>query len=272
MKIFAIKDETDITNKTLAWLIYYENAKRFYIELPDDADFWQTPLFLSSFLEKGEKTLNSYWSQMWVNQRIVPIDRQNLGQILKDNGLSEYDPYELLILANGKCSQDDYYIEEISNDKLPKELIERFDRKIEDVVPLTDCNVLVFFLNGVVKRCDLKDYFKKNIKFNPLLTNKDLYNNMMVCAGGYGIYWAEGLEISDEDLLKIGVDVPLSLDDFLCFIKQRVLSSGEVIELLNCSRQNLDDLVHRGKLHPIKVTTKNKLYLKSEVEQRIKKY
>ena len=52
MKIYAIKDETDSSQQTLAWLIYYENAKRFYIELPDDADPWETPLLLSSFLER----------------------------------------------------------------------------------------------------------------------------------------------------------------------------------------------------------------------------
>ena len=69
----------------------------------------------------------------------------------------------------------------------------------------------------------------------------------------------------------MGVDVPLSLEDFLSFVKERVISSAETAEMLNCSRQNLDDLVRRGKLHPIKVTAKNKLYLKSEVEQRLRK-
>ena len=87
MKIFAIKDETDVSKKTLAWLIYYENSKRFYIELPEDGDIWHTPLLLSSFLKKGERTINAYWSEVWVNQRIIPTDRQNLGQILKEMDL-----------------------------------------------------------------------------------------------------------------------------------------------------------------------------------------
>lgn len=271
MKIYAVKDETDISRKTLAWLIYYENAKRFYIELPDDADPWETPLLLSSFLEKGEKTVNAYWSEMWVNQRIVPSDRQNLGQILRDNGLKEYDPYELLMLAHGRCAQDDYYLEQITDDKLPKELVDRLERKVEDVVPLADYRLLIFFRNGTVKRCALRQYFEQNRKFAPLLSKEELYNAMTVSPGGYGIHWGEGLEISDEELQKLGVDVPLSLNDFLSFVKERVISSAEAAELLNCSRQNLDDLVRRDKLHPIKVTAKNKLYLKSEVEQRLRK-
>ncbi len=269
MKIFAIKDENDISNKTFAWLIYYEKAKRFYIELPNDGDVWQTPLFLSSFLKQGKRTVNAYYSQMWVNQRIVPIDRQNLGQILKDNGLNDYDPYKLLLLTNGRCAQDDYYLEEIPNNKLPQELIERFENKVEDIIPLQKRRLLVFFCSGIVKKCNLNNYFEQNRKFKPLLLNEDLFSTLKISAGGYGVYWGEELEITSEELQKIGDEIPLSLDDFLSFVKNRVISSKEAMELLECSRQNLDDLVSRGKLHPIKVTAKNKLYLKSEIEQRI---
>lgn len=271
MKVYAIRDETDSSKKTLAWLVYYKKAKRFYIELPDNADIWKTPLLLSSFIEKGEKSINAYWSQMWVNQRIVPSDRQNLGQILKDNGLSEYNPYELLMLTKGRCAQDDYYLEYIPNDKLPKELVNRFEKKIEDVVTLSDYGLLVFFYNGVVKKCTLKKYFENNHRFSVILSNKGVYGSLKVSPGGNGINWGEQLEITSEEIEKMGIDVPLSLDDFLSFVKERIIDGSEARELLNCSRQNLDDLVKRDKLHPIKVSAKNKLYLKSEVEQRVKK-
>ena len=38
LRIFAIKDDTLSQKSVLGYLIYYENAKAFYIELPDDAD------------------------------------------------------------------------------------------------------------------------------------------------------------------------------------------------------------------------------------------
>ncbi len=38
MRIFAIRDE-ELTG-ILAYLLYYEQAKSFYIELPDHADPW----------------------------------------------------------------------------------------------------------------------------------------------------------------------------------------------------------------------------------------
>ena len=91
MKIFAIRDESSQEQKDLAYLLYYEQEKRFYIELPENADAWETPLLLDSLVTRGETTVNSYWSKIWVQQRIVPTDRQNIGEILRDNHLKEYD-------------------------------------------------------------------------------------------------------------------------------------------------------------------------------------
>ena len=107
MKIFAIRDESSQEQKDLAYLLYYEQEKRFYIELPENADAWETPLLLDSFVKRGETTVNSYWSKIWVQQRIVPPDRQNIGEILRDNHLKEYDEYALLMLAMGRCAQDE---------------------------------------------------------------------------------------------------------------------------------------------------------------------
>ncbi len=267
MKIFAIKDETDLNQKVLAWLIYYEQAKRFYIELPSDADVWETPLLLSSFLKRGERTINAYWSEQWVRQRIVPQDRQNLGIILKENGLREYDEFQLLKLASGRCAQDDYYLEELQ--ELPSELTDRFEKKIEDVIPLREKYVLAFFRNGQVKKYNAGNYFDGKPEFSPLCANEKLFWDVSVLPGGYGIGWGERQTIPDTELFANGLDIPLSLDDFLSFIRIRVVNSKEAEELLGCSRQNIRDLVKRGKLHPVLNTPKNTLFLKSEIEERM---
>ena len=134
MKIFAIRDESTQEQKDLAYLLYYKQEKQFYIELPENADAWETPLLLDSFVKRRETTVNSYWSKIWVQQRIVPIDRQNIGEILRDNHLKEYDEYELLMLAMGRCAQDDYYLVPIDEKELPEEITKRFSKRIEDVV------------------------------------------------------------------------------------------------------------------------------------------
>jgi predicted site-specific integrase-resolvase len=47
-----------------------------------------------------------------------------------------------------------------------------------------------------------------------------------------------------------------------------VITAAEAAEILGCSRQNIDDLAKRGKLHPIKSSAKTTLFLKSEVLKR----
>jgi hypothetical protein len=49
-------------------------------------------------------------------------------------------------------------------------------------------------------------------------------------------------------------------------IKQFSYSAAD----LNCSRQNIDDLMRRDKLHPIRTDAKYKLFSKAEVMQRKK--
>ena len=268
MKIFAIRDEYDETVKDLAYLLYYEKERLFYIELPDDADPWETPLLLSSFAKRRVRTINAYWSKMWVQQRIVPTDRQNLGEILKDNGLEEYDEFRLLMLANGRCEQDSYYLAPITQKDLYSKLCHRYEHKVTEVIPLEEYSLLVCFRDGTMKKCDMKELVGEDRRFAPILHSPDLFCEIVVQTGGHGVAWGEQYTISDETLYQTGIDIPLSIKDFTSFIKNRIVSTKEATELLDCSRQNIDDLVKRDKLHPVKSDAKNKLFLKTEIEQR----
>lgn len=269
MKIFAIRDETDVRQRNLAYLFYYENDKQFYIELPDKADPWETPLLLSSFAEKGETTVSSYWSKIWVQQRIPPADRQNIGQVLRENNLKNYDEYGLLMLAMGRCAQDDYYLVQVDENELPKTIRIRFSKRIDDIVPLENYTLLVFFRDGRVKKNSLKPYFEKNTQFNILLKRESLFPSVRIQTGGYGVTWDVNLNISDKVLYKTGQSVLLSKSEFISFAIHGLVNSIEAAELLGCSRQNVDDLMKRGKLRPIKTSGKNTLYMKGEVMNRL---
>ncbi len=268
MKIFAIRDATDNTQRDLAYLLYYELDKRFYIELPEDADPWETPLLLSSFARKGEHTINSYWSKIWVQQRIVPPDRQNIGQILRDNGLKNYDEYALLMLSSGRCEQDDYYLVPIDEKELPDKIVRRFAKRIEDVVPLHNNSLLVFFRDGTIRKCELNEYFLKMQRFSILLKRSDYFARVQIQTGGYGIQWDDNLSITDSILYHMGERVSLTADDFRAFASERIINAAEAAEILNCSRQYINELVKADKLHPVKTSEKNTLFLKSEVLKR----
>lgn len=269
MKIFAIRDEYADVQKDLAYLLYYEHDKNFYIELPEDADPWTTPLILDSFVKRGETSVNSYWSRIWVEQRIVPTDRQNLGDILHDNGLAEYDEFALLTLANGRCAQDDYYLVPIKPEDLPPEIIQRFSTLVDDVLPLDNFCLLVFFRDGAVKKCDLKKYFHTRQPFGILIHNPEYFTDVKMQSGGLGVYWDIDRCVPAHTLYDMGLPLPLSLSDFEAFVSRRIINVAEAAEILDCSRQNIKDLTKRGKLHPVKSSEKNTLYLKSEVLRRL---
>lgn len=268
MKIFAIRDEEDISKKNLAFLLYYENSKQFYIEVPAEADPWETPLLIETFVKRGERTIGAYWSRLWVQQRIIPTDRQNLGQILKENHLEAYDEYDLLMLGEGRCAQDNYYLVPISEEELPDEVWKRTEKRIEEIVPLNNGKILVMFRNGEIRKCDIKQIIGKNLRFDAILDNFQLFSGVKIQTGGYGISWGEGLDISNERLYACGEYIPLLMEDFVQFVSGSVVNTSEATELLGCSRQNIDDLIRREKLHPIKVSPQTKLFLKSEILKR----
>lgn len=145
MKAFAIKDDTVSKSRELAYLLYYEMPRMFFIEISEQTTEWEAPLLLSSFVKDGKYTVDAYWSRKWVQQRIVPPDRQNLGEILRKNGLKEYDEFSLLELSGGKCAQDECYIEPVSEDEVYEKMQDRFGKKVKNAVPLENQDILLFF-------------------------------------------------------------------------------------------------------------------------------
>lgn len=268
MKIYAIRDESMHPQRDLAYLVYYERARQFYIELPEHANAWETPLLLDTAVRRGETTVNSYWSRIWVQQRIIPSDRQNIDEILRDNHLGEYDEYALLMLAMGRCAQDNYYLVPMTEEDLPAEIRARFTRRLEDVLPLENYGLLVFFRDGVVKRCDLRTYLEERPGFRILLDQPSYYAHVQLQTGGYGVAWDINMTIRDDELYQMGVSIPLTVGDFRNYAASRVINAAEAAEILGCSRQNVIDLTKRGRLHPIKTSEKSTLYLRSEALQR----
>ncbi len=268
MRIFAIKDETMPQAAILGYLIYHETSKAFFIELPDGADSWDMPLLLSSFADRCEYSIDSNWSRRFVQQRIVPQDRQNIGQILRDNGLKEYDEFSLLMLTMGRCEQDDCYLEEIPSDPLPDLLSRRWKTKVKEVVPLECPRLLVFFINGTAKVVDIQELSSPALA--PYLASQGRFNTVEVQPDGFGIYWNDQAMLPHRELYTHGVTIPLTLDALHHYVQNRVVSASEACSILDCSRQNIDDLMRRDKLHPIRTDAKYKLFSKAEVMQRKK--
>jgi len=57
-------------------------------------------------------------------------------------------------------------------------------------------------------------------------------------------------------------------DEFIKLVQSEILTTSEVLEKLEISRQALNSLVKRGKLVPVKELSRDKLYLREDIESR----
>jgi len=59
-------------------------------------------------------------------------------------------------------------------------------------------------------------------------------------------------------------------DDLILFINENIITTMEVAEILGCTRQNIDNMVKKGKLTPVKQTLRDKLFFKADILERVK--
>lgn len=109
MTRYAIKRNNN--SKVVAVLNYDEETKSYTIDIPKNVSSKETPFMMSLFLKKGIHRMDSDWSMKWVQSRIIPSSRQNIGEILRVNGMRSYDEHELLLKNEGRSCQDEFHIE-----------------------------------------------------------------------------------------------------------------------------------------------------------------
>lgn len=262
MKIYEIYDrENEISIGTL---LYYEKSRTFIIELQDYLDEWTAPLLLTSFVKKGIFTIPRDISLLWVQERIIPSGRQNIGMILSNHKLKEYDEMTFLEKSGGRCSQDSLCIRKLT--QMPDYAAIRRRKNLKDCVLCADHTLLCFFLDGSVKKVDLSTFANDDQPaIEKILRNDRLYNSGRITAGGYAVTFNDSIDISASSLYENGANIPLTLEDFYSFVKKNVLDTAEVCDALQCSRQNLAYMVKKEHLAPIKEDVQGNLYLKGDV-------
>ncbi len=265
MRICGIYDQNDVQKIIKAYLLYFEQSDQYYIEIPEGTDKNELPMMLGLFAQKGHYTVESQWSERWVQSRIIPSERQNLGGILRENHLKVYHTFKLLMLSRGICCQDDFYVEELENGEIPVMIMERMKCNIKDILISGD-RLVIFFQHNMTRIYDVKDLLLESDIADYV---KNHFGQVSIESGGYGISWNGVTVCMARDLLDQGEEIPVMYEDFCHFATDHVLNTTEVCEMMKCTRQNVDDLIKRNKLHPIKSAAKNKMFLKSEVESRL---
>ena len=83
------------------------------IDIYEHAGTLDVPMLFVPFVRENKRHIGNKWTKRWIEERVVPPSRQNLGEVLRANNLEFYDSLALFIAASGKCEQDDFFISEI---------------------------------------------------------------------------------------------------------------------------------------------------------------
>ena len=196
MRVYALRDEEGGASEDLAYLECYERPRAFYLELPPDADPWVLPFILHEFAQRGTLTIDAAWSLRWVQSRLVPPERQNLGEVLRENGLSSYDELSLLELTEGRCSQDACYLVPLTGGDLPAWYTERVSRRLRDVFALSDDRLLALFRSGEVVWLSARNLLGDRRAFARILRDEGTFRRAALQAGGHGVQWCDQLSLS----------------------------------------------------------------------------
>lgn len=234
MKVCKIIDEYR-GSKTIGYLFYYEKSNVYSIELDDRMRSGDMPLFFHGFITRHIYTLPPEWSRRWVHTRVVPEDRQNISMILRDNSLKEYDMYRLLMISEGRCSQDDCAVLPVRYEDLPAWVLERRRKKIDLAVRLNEKDIMMVYRDGNVYRTDLSRDLDSG-QYDPsfdIISRRDYE----VMAGGVGLEFSGGRVLTAEELYGRGAKLAISSEELRIIAKEYIMDTREVCDELDCSRQ-----------------------------------
>lgn len=89
--------------------------------------------------------------------------------------------------------------------------------KIKAVNALPDYRLSVQFAEGVTKIYDVKPLFDKWPPFSSLKNLPELFSDVEVDVGGYGVIWNDDLDLSCDELFENGETVETPFDGLMAF-------------------------------------------------------
>lgn len=115
MRSFEIwRNGLDEPVATLAYNVMAREDERWAGSIIPPLGSEYAPLVFRLYWERtGETEVDPNVCRLWVEGRIVPRNRQNLGEILRRMGLTYYDPPSILVCTEGRTDGDEFYVREV---------------------------------------------------------------------------------------------------------------------------------------------------------------
>jgi len=229
---------------TYGYLYISNDYNNCYIDIVDGLN--EYPVFFHMFAQKGIYTLNEYWTKRWINERIIPYERQNINDILKNSNMKYYNDLLMIIKSKAKSSMDDNYLEEIKNVEKEIYIKKRKELLISDFIQIDDNNLIVFFNNGESK------LFNYNEKINDIPFLYKFHNE---------IIFNQRIRFNYLELYYKGKSIPFSYNNLINYLNNNLLNAREVMDELSISKQSVYNLNKKEDI----VVIKNNNYLKNNV-------
>ena len=84
--------------------------------------------------------------------------------------------------------------------------------RIISVTPLNNMTLSVVFQNGIVKKLDLHTLYSTFPQFKILENSPDLFQQVQVDIGGYGVAWNDSLDLAADTLWESGTETDTPQD------------------------------------------------------------
>lgn len=269
MKTYAIRDNERNKNTPIGYLLCYEKAKEYIIELRDDLDEWEAPLLFQKYVREKNFTIPKDVTALWVQERVIPSGRQNIGTILKNAKMNEYQEMTLLKLSKGKCSQDSCYLEEIDYEDIPEKIRMRSEKNVLECFPADNENIICMFRDNLARKVSLIKLQEQFEEVSYVLKKEELLRSVKVGVGGYSISFNNSIEIPVRVLRDETLSEPIVAEDFKTFVRSNMVDTTKACDVMQCSRQNISYMVNTGKLEPVWKGTKENLFTRGNIERAI---
>lgn len=111
--------------------------------------------------------------------------------------------------------------------------------KVKEVYPLPGMKLSILFSDGTTKTYDASPLPDRLDAFKPLV-NENLFSNVKVDTGGYGVCWNDEIDLSSDELWEHGVTQSTPFDGLMSF--------ADATELWGLSESALRKAVSYGKI------------------------
>lgn len=134
----------------------------------------------------------------------------------------------------------------------------------------------VIFINGIIKEYDIKPLFDIFPQFKDFETDPELFYQVKVDSGGYGIYWNDNLDLDANDIWEDGIEVGKEEINIMDMVASEIIKARELIGMTQKQLSEVTGIyqtdiskIERGKANP-SLTTLNRLANGLGVELNIK--